>query len=335
MKKLLIVSMSILLLFIVSACGKGNAGGNKVIELKLGTKMPQDTVEGKGFDHFAELVNEKSNGELIVKVYPAEQLGTGTTQVDNMLLGTQDMYGEGISFFSDFDPRVEVSSIPFLFRDFEHYQRFSTGEIGQEINEQLISHGVRILNTDRNFIRGPYRVMLTKEPIEAVEDLKGLKLRSFESAFYSAAYSSVGAKPTVVAWTETYLGLKQNLVDAVTSPVSLVWPMKFTEVAPYMTVIDEYPQDNVIAMSEDRFSKLSKEHQDILVEAANETGEWATQLTLEEVNNHLELMKEEHNIEIIEIDKTEWTEAFSDYHYQLEKEGKIPEGFVDLIKSLE
>lgn len=335
MKKINFIGVLLLLMLIVSACGEKAEGTDDVIELKLGTKMPQDTAEGKGFDIFADLVKEKSGGKLIVKVYPAEQLGKGTTQVDNMLLGTQDMYAEGATYFSDFDPRIEVSSVPFLFRDFDHYQKFNTGEIGQEINEKLISEGVRILNTDRNFIRGPYRVLLTKEPVKTVEDLKGLKLRSFESAFYSAAYSSVGAKPVVVAWTETYLGLKQNLVDGVTSPISLVWPMKFTEVAQNMTVIDEYPQDVVITMNEDRFSKLSEQNQKILIEAANEAGEEATKITLSEVEKHLELMKEEHDIEVFEINRADWTEAFSDYHYQLEQEGKIPEGFVDRIKSIE
>lgn len=335
MKKINFIGVLLLLMLIVSACGEKAEGTDDVIELKLGTKMPQDTAEGKGFDIFADLVKKKSGGKLIVKVYPAEQLGKGTTQVDNMLLGTQDMYAEGATYFSDFDPRIEVSSVPFLFRDFDHYQKFNTGEIGQEINEKLISEGVRILNTDRNFIRGPYRVLLTKEPVKTVEDLKGLKLRSFESAFYSAAYSSVGAKPVVVAWTETYLGLKQNLVDGVTSPISLVWPMKFTEVAQNMTVIDEYPQDVVITMNEDRFSKLSEQNQKILIEAANEAGEEATKITLSEVEKHLELMKEEHGIEIFEINRADWTEAFSDYHYQLEEEGKIPEGFVERIKSIE
>lgn len=337
MRRLLTLSLLLLSALIVSACNGGSSdkSSTEVIELKLGTKMPQDTAEGQGFDHFAKLVKEKSSGQLIVKVYPAEQLGKGTTQVDNMLLGTQDMYAEGAAYFQDFEPRIEVSSVPYLFRNFEHYQKFNTGEIGQEMNEALIANGVRILNTERNFVRGPYRVLLSKEPVKTVEDLKGLKLRSFESAFYSSAYKSVDARPTVVAWTETYLGLKQGLVDAVTSPISLVWPMKFTEVAPYMTVIDEYPQDVVIAMSEERYSELSEDHQKILIEAANEAGEEATKITNEEVEEHLELMKKEHNIEIFEIEKTDWEEAFADFHYQLEKDGKIPEEFIDTIKSIE
>lgn len=334
MKKLAFMLMGLCLLLVVSACSDNGEAAGDVIELKLGTKMPEDTAEGQTFQHFADLVKEKSDGSLVVKVYPAEQLGKGTTQIDNMLLGSQDMYAEGATYFSDFDPNIEVSSVPYLFNDYEHYQKFSTGEMGQEINDNLIENGVRILNTERNFVRGPYRVMLSKTPIKSVEDLKGLKLRSFESAFYSKAYESVGAKPTVVAWTETYLALKQNLVDAVTSPISLVWPMKFTEVAPYMTVIDEYSQDVVIAMSEEKFSGLSEEHQKILIDAANEAGEKAAELTEKEVKEHLELMKTEHGIEIFEIDKQEWVDAFSDYHYQLEEEGKLPKGYVDQIKSI-
>ncbi|MCM3569043.1 TRAP transporter substrate-binding protein [Neobacillus mesonae] len=337
MKKALLGVIALLFIFVLSACGNDNSSSGstkETIELKLGTKMPQDTAEGQAFEHFAKLVSERSNGELKVKVYPAEQLGKGTTQLDNMQLGSQDMYAEGAPLFADVDPRMEVGSIPYLFRDFDHYQKYSTGEMGQEVNKAMIEKGVRILNTKRNFVRGPYRVMLSKKPIKSVEDLKGLKLRSFESAFYSSAYKSVEANPTVVAWTETYLALKQNLVDAVTSPISLVWPMKFSEVAPYMTVIDEYPQDVVIAINEDKFSSLSKEQQKILIDAANETGEYAKELTDKEVKEHLELMKKEHHIEIFEINKEEWVNAFADFHYQLEKEGKLPKGYVDQIKSI-
>lgn len=328
-------------MMIISGCGTDSAStkdkkaSNKPIKLKLGTKMPDESVEGKGFNIFADLVKEKSNGEVIIDIYPAELLGKGKTQIDNMLLGTQDMYAEGETYFDDFDSRVQVSSIPFLFRDFEHFQTFNTGEMGQDIQKQLNAKGIRFLNTERNFVRGPYRVLLSKKPVKSVNDLKGLKIRSFESEFYSQAYESVGANPTVVAWTETYLALKQNLVEAVVSPISLVWSMKFTEVAPYMTIIDEYPQDIVIAISEEKFSKLSKEHQDILIDAANEAGEEAAKLLEDEVEKHLALMKEEHGIEIYEIDKEEWAEAFSGFHQKVEESGAFPKGYIEQIKSIE
>lgn len=338
MKRFTILISTFILILFVSACGgesSEKATADNPIELKLGTKMPGDSPEGKGFEIFADLVEEKSGGELVIKLYPNEQLGEGTTQIDNMLSGTQDMYADGSAYFNDFDSRLSVASIPYLFRDFEHYNKFNTGELGKEINEDLISEGIRFINTERNFVRGPYRVLLSKKPVESVEDLKGLTLRSFENEFYSSAYKSVGANPTVIAWTETYLGLQQGTVDAVTSPIAQVWPMKFSEVAPYMTLIKEYPQDIVIAMDENKFAELSEEHQDILIEAANEAGDKASETLDETVEEHMELMKEEHNLEVFEIDEEEWSNAFSDYHYQLEEDGVLPEGYIDEIKSIE
>lgn len=332
----------VLLLIIVSGCNGESASEDvvkeknpdEVIELSLGTKMPDETSEGQAFNYFADLVEEKTEGTVKVNVFPAEQLGTGTTQIDNMIMGTQDMYAEGIGYFKDFDPRLEVASIPYLFQDFQHYQDFNKSEVGQEINENLIEQGMRIINTERNFVRGPYRVLLSTHPIESLEDVEGLKVRSHESAIYADAWSYLGANPTVIAWTETYLAIRQGTVDAVISPISLVRGMNFAEVAPYMTLIDEYPQDVAIVIAEESFQKLTEDQQQALVDAANEAGEYGEELALESVEEDIEFMKDENKLEIIEIDNAKWSEFMDDFHYQLEEDGILEEGLVDYIKGM-
>lgn len=335
MKKLLSLIIIIFFTSIVSACNNATNADEENIVIKMGTKMPKESLEGEMFEYFADTVHENSDGEITIQLYPAEQLGKGNTQVDNLLNGTQQIYAEGITYFSDLDSRTNLSSVPFLFRDFEHYQKFNLGEVGQDIHNTLIDNNVRILNDERNFRRGPERVLLSKEPVVSADDLKGLKIRSFESKTYSQAYTHVGSNPTVVAWTETYLALNQNLVEAAASPLSLVWGMKFTEVAPHMSMIDEYQQDVVLAMNEEFFQGLTEEHQKILIDAANETGEINNKAISEVVDEQLALMKEEHNIEIHEINKDEWSNAFEDFHYQLEEDGVAPEGTIDNIKSIE
>jgi tripartite ATP-independent transporter DctP family solute receptor len=305
------------------------------VTLKFGTKMPDTSPEGKAFQKFADLVKEKSNGELIVQVYPSEQLGKGTTQIDNLLMGTQDMYAEGGALFAEYDKRLELASVPYLFRDFKHFQSFNTGEIGQDINKNLQEKGMRIINTERNFVRGPYRVLLATKPVKTLEDVQGLKLRSFESAVYVDAWKHLGASPTVVAWTETYLALKQGIVEAVTSPISLVNSMKFAEVAPHMTVIEEYPQDIVMMINEKKFQSLSKEQQDLLVQAANEAGEFGTQMALEATEKDIKAMKEANGLTVIEIDKQQWVEKMKPFYGELEKEGTVPAGIVDKILAIQ
>lgn len=305
------------------------------IELKLGTRMPETSVEGQGHLKFAELVEEKSNGELIVHVYAAEQLGKGLSQIDNVLMGVQDMFAEGAQLFAEYDRRLDLNSIPYLFRDFEHYAKFNRGEVGQEIHQNLAEAGLRVINTERNFVRGPYRVLLSTKPIRSLEDVQGLKLRSFESKIYTDSWKYLGANPTVVAWTETYLALKQNVVEAVTSPISSVSEMKFAEVAPYMTVIEEFPQDVLMVMNEEKFQSLSEEHRNILIEAANEAGAYASELSASQTEADIEKMKEENGLEVIEIDKGPWLEKIKPYFYELEASGDIPEGIVDQTLAIE
>lgn len=303
------------------------------VVLKLGTKMPPENPEGKGFQKFADLAKEKSGGSLIVEVYPSEQLGTGTTQIDNVMLGTQDMYAEGSTYFARFDKDFNIASVPYLFESNEQYQKVVTGPIGQRMNESLIKEGMRILNTDRSFVRGPYRVICATKPINSLADVKGLKLRSFESDVYHNAWNHLGANPTVIAWTETYLAIKQNVVSAVTSPISLVYSMKFTEVAPYCTEINEFPQDVVIVISEKTFAKLSAEHQQILTDAANEAGEYATQLVYDSIKSDIERMEQEHKAQFIQVDLKPFQERMADYFYQLEDKGFISKGIIDEIRA--
>lgn len=346
MKKFLIAFT--LLIIVLAGCSSKGSGGDDsdgtsngkdtdssdVIELSLGTKMPDETSEGRAFNYFAELVEEKTNGEVIVNVYPAEQLGTGTTQIDNMVMGTQDMYAEGAAYFRDFEPRLDVSTIPYLFEGYEQFQEFFQGDIGQEIHENLIEQGMRILNSERNFVRGPYRVLLATDPIQTLDDVQGLMLRSHESAIYADAWTYLGANPTVIAWTETYLAIRQGTVDAVSSPISLVKGMNFAEVAPYMTIIDEYPQDVPIVIAEDSFQELNEEQQQHLIDAAHEASEYGTQLALDEIEEDIEFMKEENGLEIFEIDTSEWSEYMDDFHYQLVEDGVFDKELIDYIKGM-
>ena len=304
-----------------------------VVELKLGSKMPPESIEGKAFQYFADLVKEKSDGEVVVYVYPSEQLGKGLTQIDNVISGNQDMFVDGSGFLARFEKDFRITDIPYLFRDFEHFQKVMTGPIGQRMEETLLKKGMRILNTKRNFVRGPYRVLVSKEPVKTLEDLQGLRLRTYESDLYMKIWKEIGASPIIIPWSETYMALKQNTVEAVTSPLSLVYTMRFTEVAPYVTKIKEYPQDIVFIINNNKFKSLSKEHRKILIEAANEAGEYGTKLVYESTDKIIEITKQEHDAEYIEINTDPFAKKVKDMYYKLEEQGYISEGIVDEIRN--
>src|SRR5699024_8196309 len=106
-KKIMALFAVLFALLVVSACSDESESYTTTI--KIGTKMPENSPEGEAFNYFADLVEEKSNGSIEVKVYPDEQLGGGTAQIDNLKTGSQDIYAESSAFFDDCDERFKVA----------------------------------------------------------------------------------------------------------------------------------------------------------------------------------------------------------------------------------
>lgn len=302
------------------------APANAVV-LKCGTKMSTESVEGQAFQHFADLVAEKTNGEVTVDIYPSEQLGDTSTQMDNLQLGTQDLYIEGIALWARYDSIFDYGNIPFLFTSYEDYQAKTLGDVDAKEQEVLLANGMRMLTTNRNWIRGPYRVLVTTEPF-SVDSVKDLRIRSFDSAVYGTAWSKLGANPLTLAWTDVYMGLQQGTVAAAASPVSLVYDMKFTECAKYVNVINEFPQEIGVVMSEKSYQKLTAEQQAAMIEAANEAAEWSNELLASATDELINKMETEHGATIVEIDTTPLHEQLIPWFQELEQQGTIPAGLI-------
>ena len=308
-----------------------NSGQTEPIELKLGTKMSNESIEGQAHLYFAELVEEKTDGEIKVVVYPSEQLGDADTQVNNVKNGSQDIYAEGLANFSNYAPTVKIENLPYLFTSEEQFYEVMNGDFGKGVEKDLEDNGFKLINPKRNFARGPSRVLLSTKPVENLEDLQGIRLRLSGNAASMNAYAALGANPIQIAWTETYLALKQGTVEAVTSPISLVYGMKFTEVAPYVAMVNEFPQYVAYVMNKDKFDSLSPEHQDIIIESANETGEYATSILSDSVDDEIELMKEEHGAVFTEVNTEPFREKLMDHYMELDSDGVYGEGVLKSI----
>lgn len=333
-KKSIIITLLIVILvgmLVLTGCGgdqKADKEKSGVIELKMGTKMPPESIEGQGFQKFADLVAEKTNGEVEVVVYPSEQLGSTETQVDNLALGTQDIYAEDLEYFHSYAPELVIEGLPYLFLDVDDFQDFVFGEYGDLINNKLEENGFVLLDPQRNFLRGPYRVMCSTEPIESIDDIQGLRMRSHDSSDYMKAYTTLGANPVVIAWSETYLALRQGTVKAVASPISLVYDMSFTEVAPYVARIDENIQSVAFVMNKEKFDSLTESQQIAVKEACVEAGKFATEITLAEVDKLIGKMEKEHGAVFVDIDTEPFRNQLKDFFLDMEEKGIFGEASI-------
>lgn len=338
MKKFLSLALALITALSLTACGDNPSDNTptddeavQTVTLKMGHKMSEDSLDGKAFQKFADLVYEKSDGSVKIDLYPSSQLGDGSAQVNNVLLGSQDIYAESYSEWVGVTPLADVGgSVPFLFTSEEDYFNLVRGDFGKEQLAALEAGGVVELNTARNWMR-PYRVLCTtNKKIESLDDLNGLRLRTWENASYMTCWDNLGTKPIVIGWTDTYLALSQGTADAVTSPASSVEQMGFYEVAPYVGKFNEFPQEIAISMNKAKFDSLSESQQHALIDAANEAGKYAASILSDELDASFERMAAA-GATVYDIDTTTWREALADIYKQIEASGGLPTGLCESL----
>jgi tripartite ATP-independent transporter DctP family solute receptor len=303
------------------------------VVLKAGHISPKTSNEGKAADKFAELVAQKTNGEVVVEMFPSEQLGKAVAMIDSTIMGNQDIYVGGNVEFERFSPGLKVLGLNYSVRDQDHFRKVLASPIWKEVFiDPLEKVGLKVLDSD--WERGPFRVLVSKKPVKSCADLVGLKLRIAPIDTWRRSWTALGCNPVVLAWTDVYLGLQQGMVDAVTAPFDLLYSMKFTEIAKYVARTDEYWGLLTVEMNKKKFDGLKPEFQKALLDAANEAGHYYMDLGAKAVNEDLEKMKKEHKIEYIVLDTKPCAEKMKPVIQQLEKEGFIPAGLYDRIQAL-
>jgi TRAP-type transport system periplasmic protein len=332
MKRILLISL-FLAIFILTGT---SAFAQKAVTLSLGHIMSPETHQGIALERFAKLVKEKSKGKLEVKVYPAQALGNAVTMMEGVGMGTQDMVAESLTYWEFYANDLKIAETPFTFRDRDHFEKFLKSPLFRKIEEDVIKAGKqRFITTQYTWQRGPFRVLLSKnKPIMTPEDLKGFKVRLWDAKTMHRYWSQLGATTTTISFGEAYLAMKQGIVDGLTSPFDAVWGMKFTEVAKYVNMLDEYWQTMIISMNEKKFQSLGPANQKILTDAANEAGVGYTNQVRDGVSKDMQRMMDEHGAAFIYVSRKPWVEKIRGFPDKLEEEGFWRKGLNAEVQAL-
>ena len=303
------------------------------VEWRMATKQPADSVEGKAFQYFADKVAEYSGGELTVKVYPSEQLGKTEAVLEQLQAGTVHIYPEGASYLKKWVPEMSYMSSPFMFEDREHWARFMDSDLLQGwVKKVEDTAGITLIGNPAAFMRGPYRVMVTKRPWKTLADLKGLKLRHHPNQLGVDVWTNLGLEVRVLGWTEIYEAIQRGIVEACNSPIALVEAMKFYEVAPNIVRHNEYPQGIGFMTNAKAYNNLSAELREAVDRAYADAGAYSIKLTMEVTDASIERMKA-RGVTYSEPDLSELFQEMGEFYAKLDSEGKLPDGFLETVNA--
>lgn len=300
----------------------------------LGTLVPASDAEFRAIDYFAELVSEKTGGQFTIAVFSASQLGSAVGQIDGLMKGLIDMFVESLNFCESFAEPMRVASLPFCFDDDRHYERFLQSSVFDEgVRQVLRSRSIGILNPEWNWKRGPYLVAVARQPINRPEDLQGLRVRCYESDAMVRFLEALGATAVVVPWGETYDAFATGEFDAMLTNFSHVVSMRFTRLAPYVTVLDYRPLDLALAINAQKYDLLAPALQTALHEAAVTAGERCSAL-VRQAEDELPKLLEEDGAVVMRVSVRPWREKSQAIIRQLEQDGLWQDGLFDEIKQL-
>lgn len=299
--------------------------------LRIGVGTAPLSSETLALQEMARLVEERSGGELVVDVFDSDKLGSSVAQIENLQLGTQDMHSNVADWYQHLDPAWSALAMPFLFSGVEHVQRFQDTDTYAAWKQNMIDeHGVRMLAD--NWYRLP-RVLITRTPVFTVEDLDGMKLRMPNLETYIETWSALGAKPTVIAYAEAFLAMKTGTVNGMEAPLSGIFPQKFYQAAPFVTLTRHQIAPYTVIISEQVWQNLPADQQEILQQAAMDAGDFYYELILDSFDEQKRQMLAE-GVAFIEVSTEPFAAKVEPVIRKFEEDGKLPQGLVQEIRDL-
>ena len=207
-------------------------------------------------------MEKETNGEVEIKIFPNGQLGSEKETIEGLKLGTVDITSVSNGNLTNFVPELGIFDLPFLFRDRPHMYKAMDGSPGKKLSKAMSKKGFRLLGFYEAGIR---HIMTTSKPINSIDDLKGLKIRTMGVKAHVASFNAFGAKATPMAYGELYGAMQQGVVDGAEAANTNYNSKKFYEVAPYWAQVGWTALVADLIMSEKAFKALPKNVQAALL----------------------------------------------------------------------
>ena len=237
------------------------------ITMRNSISVGQNSHQGEAIDTLSKEVERRTNGRIKIQNFYSGSLGGERESIESVQLGTQELATTSTGPVPNFVPESRILDVPFLFRDKAHARAVLDGPIGQELLTKFDSKGFKALAWGENGVR---HMTNSKRPVNAPDDLKGLKMRTMENPVHIAAYKGFGIITTPMAFPEVFTALQQGTVDGQENPLPVIISAKFDQVQKHLTLTGHVYSPCIFVMNKAAFDKLSAADKQAFIDAAKE-----------------------------------------------------------------
>jgi tripartite ATP-independent transporter DctP family solute receptor len=229
----------------LAACGSESTGGDGEYNWQFVTEEVQGQVQFEYAQEFADLLHEKSDGQINIDVFEFGQLGSEVDQVEQLQDGIVQFAIVSPGFTGGMVAEGQVFALQFLFPDdLEKTQEIlNTSEaLNTHLAGMYEAHNIKPLAF---FTEGAMQWTGSRE-LRTPADFQGFKMRTQESPLIMESYRAYGADPSPLSWSELYTSLDRGVVDGQENPIFFIEDASFHEVQDHMTISNH---NNYVAMT--------------------------------------------------------------------------------------
>ena len=241
-------------------------------EYRMSLVLGPPTPWGQAGKLWADMVKERTQGRINIKLYPGVSLiqGDQTREFSALRQGVIDMAVGSTINWSPQVKELNLFSLPFLMPDYAALDALTQGEVGKKIFQTLDKSGVVPLAWGENGYR---EVTNSKRVIKSPEDLNGMKIRVVGSPIFSDMFSAMGANPTQMSWADAQPALSSGAVDGQENPLFLFNVLKMQNVGQKFVTSWGYVADPLIfVVNKDIWASWTPADQAIVRQAAIDAG---------------------------------------------------------------
>lgn len=285
------------------ACGSSSKEPEFLLRASL--LVAEDHSWFRAFEHFGELLEERSDGRIKLQTYPSEQLAKEIEAIRMIQAGVIDMTSTS-ALLSNWIEIMAFCEMPFFMDSMEEADKMLNGPVGAQIRSEMISKtGLRPVGY---FQAGP-RHLTSNRPIRHPDDLQGLVIRIPSVPAFITAWDALGAKTTPIAFSEVFTSLQQGVINAQENPLPLTKMAAMYEVQQYVNLTAHNFGWTYPVIGEKKFNEMPADLQAIFLECAKEMQAYERQLF--EKNDALTRAElEAKGMTFVEVDR----EAFKKKH---------------------
>ncbi len=274
MKKFLALVLALACIFTLAVAGAADAASPYTkITLTMPVNAHDTQIDTKVGQKFAELVEEATDGAVLIDVFPNDQLAGGNAAKGMEMLadGSVDIAAYATVTMGALDERLTIGITPWIFDDYTD-ARTTIDETGLAYYADILAeYNMTLLGSFHNGFR---QLTNSKRAVLTPDDLAGLKIRTPGSAIYQNTFTALGASPSTLNWGEVFTALQQGTIDGQENGLSITNTSGVLEVQPYVTVWSYSYENDLLMFNTDIWNALNEETQQVLREKAVEACNW-------------------------------------------------------------